>query len=493
MNEINNSPNSPNNDKTSEESQKIIDLLNRIILSLKENPFHDIQELSDEYKLNSLILEIEPNFEKIPNNNKIELVPEARQSNFKSILSSVVNYSNENRNRDKFTKLVNFLDSILIGGVLRGEVSELIKLGEMLIFLTIISSNKNYYIQQVNKIDDNKISNLYYSIIEKYIIFKINTSISSTDRTINSARDSSEVIEIQKIKCVNQGKTIFISKYSTPEAKKKRDENEQKLLNEVDKLTQEVLMYKNKCNNLENEKMMLTNEITELKNKKILEENEMGVKFQEAKNEIENLKNENIQLKDMISQLKEEEKSLEDEVATAKVNYDNLMSENLKIVEQQKINEENYNQILSNNNNDIEKLKKKLEAQLEINQKINNENLILKKQLTEFKNEQTMKEDVILQKNLIAENQLKNEIQVLKEQLFQKEGEIKELKEANIKCDKDKEEEINYYKESYEEQKTRTNEEHKLISESLYKLAVHFMTLKDDLQKRINNSSNLEK
>ena len=34
------------------------------------------------------------------------------------------------------------------------------------------------------------------------------------------------------------------------------------------------------------------------------------------------------------------------------------------------------------------------------------------------------------------------------------------------------------------------NEEHKLISESLYKLAVHFMSLKDDLQKKINNNNN---
>ena len=40
-----------------------------------------------------------------------------------------------------------------------------------------------------------------------------------------------------------------------------------------------------------------------------------------------------------------------------------------------------------------------------------------------------------------------------------------------------------------EEQKIRVNEEHKLISESLYKLAIHFMTLKDDLQKRINSTN----
>mgnify|MGYP003296086882 CR=1 FL=1 len=43
-----------------------------------------------------------------------------------------------------------------------------------------------------------------------------------------------------------------------------------------------------------------------------------------------------------------------------------------------------------------------------------------------------------------------------------------------------------YIQKSFEEQKLRVNEEHKLISDSLYKLAVHFMSLKDDLQKKFN-------
>ena len=46
---------------------------------------------------------------------------------------------------------------------------------------------------------------------------------------------------------------------------------------------------------------------------------------------------------------------------------------------------------------------------------------------------------------------------------------------------------LDFYKKLYEEQKLRVNKEHELISESLYKLAVHFMSLKDDLQKKIKN------
>ena len=67
---------------------------------------------------------------------------------------------------------------------------------------------------------------------------------------------------------------------------------------------------------------------------------------------------------------------------------------------------------------------------------------------------------------------------------------IKQLEEINLEKEKDKGDDIHFYKKSYEEQKLRVNEEHKLISESLYKLAIHFMTLKDDLQKRINAANN---
>ena len=74
----------------------------------------------------------------------------------------------------------------------------------------------------------------------------------------------------------------------------------------------------------------------------------------------------------------------------------------------------------------------------------------------------------------------------------EKDNVIKKLVEKNKENEilKEKVEENDYYKKSYEEQKIRVNEEHKLISESLYKLAIHFMTLKDDLQNRVNSAKN---
>lgn len=72
-------------------------------------------------------------------------------------------------------------------------------------------------------------------------------------------------------------------------------------------------------------------------------------------------------------------------------------------------------------------------------------------------------------------------IKQLEELVFEYEKNKEEKNDDNKKEEEEKE----FYKKSYEEQKLKVNEEHKLISESLYKLAVHFMTLKDDLQKKI--------
>jgi len=187
--------------------QKYIDLLNSIILSLKNNSLTSLEELSNEYKVYSLILEIEPKFEKTPINNKVELLKdsnlETRNNNFISIFTAVVNYKNESKTKDKFTKETNFIKSINIKDLLNNEKDQLIKIAEMLCFLTIISSNKNYFIEKVNEIDDNQISNLYYTIIEKYITFKIDESTTSVVKKTNIFSNQMQNIKTYNIKNEN--------------------------------------------------------------------------------------------------------------------------------------------------------------------------------------------------------------------------------------------------------------------------------------------------
>ena len=165
---------------------------------------------------------------------------------------------------------------------------------------------------------------------------------------------------------------------------------------------------------------------------------------------------------------------------------------------------DNYKKEIDMLNSEINKHKSLNEKMLKEKNSIINDYKSLQKEFEKFRAENT-KETVHskIKKNVKKENpvsiqnnqnneaeilQLKNEIQNLKLQMMQKDETIKSLK--NEKEEKDNNEDLDFYKKSYEEQKLRVNEEHKLISESLYKLAVHFMSLKDDLQKKINNNTN---
>ena len=50
-------------------------------------------------------------------------------------------------------------------------------------------------------------------------------------------------------------------------------------------------------------------------------------------------------------------------------------------------------------------------------------------------------------------------------------------------------EDLDFYKKSYEEQKGRVNKEHELISSSLCELALQFLTLKNDLSKKVQSTN----
>ena len=543
--------------------KKYIDLLNSLILSLKINPLKELQELSNESIIYSLILEIEPNFEKIPYNNKVLIDNDSnfdtRYNNFISIFTAVVNYKNESRSKDKFTKETNFKNSILINELLLNNQEQLFKIAEMLCFLTIISSNKNYFIEKVNEIEDSQISNLYYSIIEKYITFKIDESISNVVQKTNIFGNQVQNVKTFNLKSdnynksiedlglrelpnlndekniVNKNKAILLNDFNNIINEKEGDNNNYENLEEekekilmqikIDNLTKELNEIEEKYKILEKEKITIEEKYNELKeinnnlvininqnhqllknkeNKINLDENIPINNFQNELNEankiIENLKNENISLNKKLEQLNIDKENLENQLEESNLNIQNKTTEYEKVKENHKVQENNFIEIISNEKSKNEKLKQDLEEQIKINQKINEEKEIMKLEIEKFKIELNNNQYKENQNNNVNENnkknninknesELKNEIQKLKNNLVEKEEKIKKLEEINLEKEKDNGDDINFYKKSYEEQKIRVNEEHKLISESLYKLAIHFMTLKDDLQKRINSSN----
>ena len=579
MNDNNN--NSGKKDQSS--FRKYLDLLNNIILSLKNKPIEDLQELSNESIVYSLILEIEPIFEKNPINNKIELTidsnPEIRYNNFNLIFNAVVNYKNESKSKDKFTKETNFAKYISINDLINNDIQQLIKVAEMLCFLTIITSNKNYFIEKINEIEDNRLSNFYYSIIEKYITFKIDESISNIVEKTNVSnifnnntqmtnvkkynlkgeqdkkpidlkigeidlKELPNLNEGKKIKIINPTKTILITGHDNTNTENdenkiikndnfQQEKEKMQMQIKIVNLSNELLRIKEKYQNSENDKRILEQNLNHLKelncnnyntsfNKNEISNDNININIypsslqtkkvdiyenslikinkdlEDANKVIESLRNENEQLKKSIEKISLEKQKLEIQVEKSDLNIQKLKLENDKIKEEQKIQEKNYNEIISKDKNLIEKLKKDVNNQIKINDKINEEKKMLQKDVEKYKMEAKMNLmnqnggiNIInnINENNNNENELKSEIQKLKNSLSQKEKQIKELEDINLEYEKDKGEDINFYKKSYEEQKLRVNEEHKLISESLYKLAIHFMTLKDDLQKRINSTN----
>ena len=384
MEEIN--PEKNNNENL---SLNYINLLNSLIVSLNSSPLKTLEELSNDSFLYSLIIEIEPTFENIFLNNLVLNLEdtEIKQSNLNFIINSLENYI-----KDKLSNKKIFLNKISVDKIINKVLEELIKLSEMLIILTIISINKNTFIEKMNQIEDNTINKLYYSLTNKYISYSMDNI---------------------RIKPIQINTSIF--------------DNEEE----------------NNSNNNTNEK------------------------------KIESLQNENEDLHRTIDNLCIEKQELQALVEKLNLTIKESESDYNKLKEEYDIKEQNYSGIIMNNKTVIEKLNNELKNEMKYNQNIKEEKKLLLNELN--KNKESI-----------------DELILIKKKLEEKDNTIKKLVEKNKENEilKEKVEENDYYKKSYEEQKIRVNEEHKLISESLYKLAIHFMTLKDDLQNRINSAKN---
>ena len=383
MEEIN-----PEKNNNEDLSLNYINLLNNLILSLNSSPLKTLEELSNDSFLYSVIIEIEPTFENIFLKNIVLNLEdtEIKQSNLNFIINSL-----ENHMKDKLGNKKIFPYKISVDKIINKDLEELIKLSEMLIILTIISINKNTFIEKMNQIEDNTINKLYYSLTNKYISYSMDNI---------------------RIKPIQINTSIF--------------DNEEE-------------------NNINNN------------NEKI----------------IESLQNENEDLHRTIDNLCIEKQELQALVDKLNSTIKESDLDYNKLKEEYDIKEQNYSDIISNNKTVIEKLNNELKNEIKYNQNIKEEKKLLLNELN--KNKESI-----------------DELILIKKKLEEKDNTIKKLVEKNKENEilKEKVEENDYYKKSYEEQKIRVNEEHKLISESLYKLAIHFMTLKDDLQNRINSAKN---
>ena len=454
-----------NEEKNSDLISDYISLLNYLFSSLEKNPLNTLNDLSNDSLLYSLIIEIEPNFESTFINNLVLNIEdsEIKYNNLNLLLNSIDNYIKENQNKDKIKEKIEISENISIKKIINRELDELIKLAEILIFLTIICKNKDYFLQKMNQIDNNNINKLYYSIIEKYMPLKIKTN--------ENMIDNIKPIEI------NIDDLIFDEDKNEVTI----NENISNEKNEINNLTKEITNLRKKLEKIEQEKKNILKNNNIIKSKKFSEDLTIQKKeiiynqIISSKNDdlIESLKNENEDLHKTLDNLHIENQELEALVEKLNIKIKESDLDYQKLKEEYDIKEQNFAEVISNHKSMIEKLNHDLKLEININKSYNEEKEQILKELNKYKEELDNKE-----KN--------DELINIKKNLEEKDKLIKELEEKNKENEKEKIEENNYYKKSYEEQKIRVNEEHKLISESLYKLAIHFMTLKEDLQNRIN-------
>ena len=306
------------------------------------------------------------------------------------------------------------------------------------------------------------------------------------------------------------------------------------LKNEINKINQNSLIDKEKIKQLEienkeliyeknelNEKLLKINFIKEEKesNKgisldKILEEDNES-QLNENKSKAEDILFEKENLKNKITSINQEKEKLALDLQKCELDnkkllltIDRVKNESKRYSEDNKCLNEKLIEINKSKKKDLDKLKKEINDKIKIIEKMlqekkemikNHENL--QKELIQIKNysndnkkNKGSNNNIIKEKEIIISNSetlgLKNEIQNLNLLLLQKDEEIRKLKEERQLTDDEvnlKLADLDFYKKLYEEQKLRVNKEHELISDSLYKLAIHFMSLKDDLQKKIKN------
>ena len=246
----------------------------------------------------------------------------------------------------------------------------------------------------------------------------------------------------------------------------------------------------------------------------LIENNEIINKQRE---ENDKLTNDIISLQNKFDKMQREKEKLEIQMQKNDLDKQKISLENDRIKNELKRNEEDnkalnekIKDITSTKQNEIDKIKLELKDKVDFIEKILEEKKEYIKQYEKLQNE-IEKNNIENNNNYDNENKtippsrseliisnsevlgLKNEIQNLKLSNIQKDEEIRKLtalsKDRQFSDDEinTKLADLDFYKKSYEEQKARVNREHELISDSLYKLAVHFMGLKDDLQKKMKN------
>ena len=183
--------------------------MNTIFVYFKDNPIKNILDLCNEFTLQHLMLSIEPSLTKVELNHGSEY--KIKHNNFSKIMESFSNYLTHNPDRIYFTPNADFISKIKIDGIIKCQKEQAILLGEMLLFLSSISKNKESF----DKVDQctNESLSLYVSIQEKYTTkFNENEGFSgkaSSDSFYNNENEAALLCEKLKKEVKDKNKAIL--------------------------------------------------------------------------------------------------------------------------------------------------------------------------------------------------------------------------------------------------------------------------------------------
>lgn len=180
-------------------------------------------------------------------------------------------------------------------------------------------------------------------------------------------------------------------------------------------------------------------------------------------------------------------------------------NERQQLIKDYEKNIERLNKDKASLNKEIENLKKEIEKQKNLYEQQSKKFFFFlivknsKQQKPSPKHQDdinNLKKDNETLKNKVAQKeeslkQFSNKIKILEKDIGNLNNALGECSEKfNDEITK-RNDDLEFYKRSYEEQKTRVNKEHELISASLYELAMQFMGLKNELQRKMSSNNSM--
>jgi len=165
-----------------------LDMLNHLLEVFDTNKLEDISNLSDEFLLKSILIEIEPNIESY--SGRIDIVKDKnfpiRYSNMVYIINAIEALFEIYYDKQKLNTRVPVKKLILINDILKAEEYQLLQLIEFIVVLSALSSKKDIYLDRIGECEE-KIINLYLTLVEKYIPLETRNDCNESLININTS------------------------------------------------------------------------------------------------------------------------------------------------------------------------------------------------------------------------------------------------------------------------------------------------------------------